>query len=117
MAGTFEIIGILVLVTAGVQAVVALTSSVRRYVTFARRSESQNELFRKRTDIELEVARVEREQSDLTWNGPRKFEIAKRVYENLNEDVCSFYLKPHYRKEIPPFRPGQFLTFHLNIPG
>jgi len=117
LAGTFEIIGILVLVTAGVQAVVALTSSVRRYVTFARRSESQNELFRKRTDIELEVARVEREQSDLTWNGPRKFEIAKRVYENLNEDVCSFYLKPHDRKEIPPFRPGQFLTFHLNIPG
>ena len=59
--------------------------------------------------------RIEREKSDLSWNGFRKFEVAGKEIEV--RDTCSFYLKPHDRKDLPPFEPGQFLTFNLNIPG
>ena len=31
-------------------------------------------------------------------------------------DVCSFYLKPYDEKPLPPFLPGQYLTFQLKIP-
>ncbi len=33
------------------------------------------------------------------------------------EGVKSFHLRPHDRKPIPDFAPGQFLTFQLDIPG
>jgi ferredoxin-NADP reductase len=57
----------------------------------------------------------ERERSELSWNGFRKFEVRQRVDEA--RDICSFYLQPHDRKALPPFEPGQFLTFQLQIPG
>lgn len=31
--------------------------------------------------------------------------------------VCSFHLSPHDDKPLPPFLPGQYLTFQLRIPG
>jgi ferredoxin-NADP reductase len=55
------------------------------------------------------------EQGKLLWNGYRKFTVAKKAREC--EDVCSFYLKPHDGKSLPPFKPGQYLTFQLDIPG
>lgn len=55
------------------------------------------------------------EQTRLVWNGYRKFSVAKKAREC--EDVCAFYLKPHDGKALPPFKPGQYLTFQLDIPG
>jgi len=55
------------------------------------------------------------EQVRLVWNGYRKFTVAKKAREC--EDVCAFYLKPHDGKPLPPFKPGQYLTFQLDIPG
>ena len=55
------------------------------------------------------------EQTRLVWNGYRKFSVAKKAREC--EDVCAFYLKPHDGKPLPPFKPGQYLTFQLDIPG
>lgn len=57
----------------------------------------------------------EAEQGKLVWNGSRKFSVAKKTREC--EDVCAFYLKPHDGKPLPPFKPGQYLTFQLDIPG
>src|SRR5260221_1661652 len=57
----------------------------------------------------------EAEQSNLLWNGCRKFTVAKKAREC--EDVCAFYLKPHDGKPLPAFKPGQYLTFQLDIPG
>jgi len=48
------------------------------------------------------------------WNGWRKFKVIKRVPEC--DGICSFYLAAHDGKRLPPFKPGQFLTFQLNIP-
>ena len=56
----------------------------------------------------------ERQRSELSWNGFRKFEVERKEIEA--EGVCSFYLQPHDRKALPPFEPGQFLTFQINHP-
>jgi len=55
------------------------------------------------------------EQNKLLWNGHRKFTVAKKSREC--QDVCAFYLKPHDGKSLPAFKPGQYLTFQLDIPG
>lgn len=57
----------------------------------------------------------EAEQARLGWNGLRKFAIAKKVREC--DDVCAFYLKPHDGRPLPAFKPGQYLTFQLDLPG
>ena len=91
----------------------ALVSNRRS--AWARRSHAMSQQ-RLRVEIDLIVdrRRIEREKSDLSWNGYRKFEIREKVMEAAG--TYSFYLKPHDRKPLPPFEPGQFLTFNLNIP-
>src|SRR5690606_2002639 len=32
-------------------------------------------------------------------------------------DCCSLYLVPHDGRKLPSFRPGQFLTISVNVPG
>jgi uncharacterized protein len=81
-------------------------------------SRHERKLARRRLDLEIKAARLkceELEQRKLGWNGYRKFVISKKVKEC--EDVYSFYLKPHDGRPLPPFKPGQYLTFQLNIPG
>lgn len=55
------------------------------------------------------------EQVQLVWNGYRKFKVAKKLTECA--DVCAFYLQPHDGKPLPAFKPGQYLTFQLDLPG
>ena len=57
----------------------------------------------------------EAEQAQLGWNGLRKFTVAKKNPEC--DDVCAFYLKPHDGRPLPAFKPGQYLTFQLELPG
>jgi uncharacterized protein len=49
------------------------------------------------------------------WLGWRKFRIARREFEDTSRSQCSFYLAPADGALLPPFRPGQFLTFSLPI--
>jgi ferredoxin-NADP reductase len=49
------------------------------------------------------------------WNGWRTFILDKRVKES--DTITSFYLKPKDRKTLRPFRPGQYLTVQVKIPG
>ncbi len=55
------------------------------------------------------------EQTRLLWNGYRKFQVTKKITEC--HGVSSFYLAPHDGKPLPPYKPGQYVTFQLNIPG
>lgn len=57
----------------------------------------------------------EAEQAQSGWNGIRKFTVARKVEEC--EDVNAFYLKPHDGRPLPVFKPGQYLTFQLDLPG
>lgn len=80
-----------------------------------RQGREEQALFRKHAKAVLQAAIVHREREHHTWNGDRKFTIVKKVHESANKDICSFYLKPHDGRPIPPFEPGQFLTFRLRI--
>ncbi len=59
--------------------------------------------------------RADAERSHLAWNGFRKFVVFRKVREA--DGVCSFYLRPHDRKSLPSFQPGQYLTFQIPIRG
>ncbi|MDB6123180.1 MAG: FAD/NAD(P)-binding oxidoreductase, partial [Pedosphaera sp.] len=75
-------------------------------------------LSRERLQLLIKAAAIqcrEAEQTKLVWNGHRKFQVTKKVTEC--NGVCSFYLAPHDGKPLPPFKPGQYITFNLNIPG
>jgi hypothetical protein len=50
------------------------------------------------------------------WEGFREFVVQRRVREDARGDVCSFHLVPADGEPLPPFRPGQYLTFRLEVP-
>lgn len=50
------------------------------------------------------------------WAGYRTFHVERKVPEDASERVCSFYLVPADKQPLPPFLPGQFLTFQLDVP-
>ncbi|OOZ43120.1 2Fe-2S iron-sulfur cluster-binding protein [Solemya velum gill symbiont] len=58
---------------------------------------------------------VEPAVSTLAWEGFREFTVQRRVMEDGNSTICSFYLVPVDGKPLPNFKPGQFLTFKLSI--
>jgi len=55
------------------------------------------------------------EDQTATWQGWREFEVRRKVFENRNKSICSFYLVPKDGKALPSFRPGQFLTFRIPV--
>jgi nitric oxide dioxygenase len=56
------------------------------------------------------------EQASLPggWNGTRTFVVTKKVPES--DVVTSFYLKPEDEGPLPPFKPGQYITVHIDHP-
>jgi hypothetical protein len=51
----------------------------------------------------------------LAWTGFRDFRVQGKLFEDKNKTVCSFFLMPVDKKTLPSFKPGQFLTFQLEI--
>ncbi|MBP6632151.1 MAG: 2Fe-2S iron-sulfur cluster binding domain-containing protein [Kofleriaceae bacterium] len=49
------------------------------------------------------------------WAGWREFRVARRAYEDQAHTVCSFHLEPVDGTPLPPFAPGQFLTFAVPV--
>jgi ferredoxin-NADP reductase len=49
------------------------------------------------------------------WPGWRALRVTRKVIENAERSICSFYLSAEDAKPLPPFLPGQFLTFRLEI--
>ena len=54
-------------------------------------------------------------KSDAAWAGWREFRVAQRAFEDAARSQCSFYLQPVDSQPLPPFKPGQFLTFGLDV--
>lgn len=80
----------------------------------ARHAELERAYLQARIQQMMEQGRLQRAQHEAAWNGFRKFEIVRKVLEA--DHLSSFYLAPHDRKPLPPFLPGQYLTFQLAIP-
>jgi nitric oxide dioxygenase len=55
------------------------------------------------------------ETEEGNWEGFREFVVVKKVKES--EVITSFYLKPKDNKALASFRPGQYLTIRVKIPG
>ena len=80
------------------------------------RRHQQLELELLRRDLDAEHRRFQRlVPLEYAWEGYRKFEVAS-VQEEC-KGVTSLYLVPHDRRALPPYHPGQFLTFAFRIPG
>lgn len=52
---------------------------------------------------------------DAAWPGWREFRVVRREFEDAAQSQCSFYLEPVDGQPLPSFRPGQFLTFALDV--
>lgn len=91
-----------------------VSGGVRRMRAEGKRSRLEAE----RLALEIRAARLKvqaAEQARIAWNGFRKFTVAHKVPESA--DTFSFHLKPHDGKPLPPFKPGQYLTFQVRPPG
>jgi len=51
------------------------------------------------------------------WAGYRPFRVRSKTLEDAAGQVCSFELVPDDGVPLPPFLPGQFLTFRLDLPA
>ncbi|MBK9362809.1 MAG: 2Fe-2S iron-sulfur cluster binding domain-containing protein [Rubrivivax sp.] len=56
-----------------------------------------------------------RTRPELAWEGWRAFRVAQRHFEDAARTQCSFHLQPVDGQPLPAFRPGQFLTFSLDL--
>ena len=52
---------------------------------------------------------------EAAWPGLRAFRVTKREFEDTAQSQCSFHLRPVDGAPLPAFRPGQFLTFTLDV--
>jgi ferredoxin-NADP reductase len=50
------------------------------------------------------------------WSGWRDFHVVRREFEDKAQTQCSFYLQPVDRIPLASFKPGQYLTFSLQVP-
>jgi uncharacterized protein len=102
------------LAVVALQVAFLLLGTIRRQ--FAERE--QMRLSSERLKLEIEAAKLrcqQAEQPKFLWNGYRKFKVVKKISECA--DVYSFHLAPHDGKPLPAFKPGQYLTFQLKVPG
>jgi uncharacterized protein len=114
MTTIIQLGGVVLIATVAAQLGLSLLSAWRRFV----KEKNQLDLSTEILINQLSAARQQRianEASAYSWNGVRKFEVVKKCVEA--GDICSFYLSPHDKKSIPYFKPGQYLTFELTIPG
>lgn len=61
------------------------------------------------------TTRTQASKSKDEWTDWRDFIVVRKVKESA--EITSFYLKPKDGQSMPPFKPGQFLTIRLDIPG
>lgn len=55
------------------------------------------------------------EQAEGGWRTFKEFTIADKIEES--EVITSFYLKPVDGKKLPSYKPGQYITIKVKIPG
>ncbi len=64
-----------------------------------------------------EASPADEEPALAPWPGFRSFRVERKVFEDAVQSVCSFDLVPEDGIPLPPFLPGQFLTFRLDLPA
>lgn len=67
--------------------------------------------------VMLAAASAEAADPARAWLGWRDFKVLRREAADRAGSQCSFYLSPVDGAPLPPFLPGQFLTFLLPVAG
>ena len=116
MQDPIQLAALLFLAATTVYIAVFICNNIRASTQLARTASQERQLLRARAAEILARMRSEQKRSELSWNGFRKFEIADKQPE-ADGSICSFYLRPQDQRPLPPFRPGQYLTFRLRLPG
>ena len=109
-----QIAGIVIVGAVFIQSVFLIVSSFRRLAVEREQRRVTLDSLRYRTETVLAESRQEAKRVELSWSGYRKFRVLRKEMEI--ESVHSFYLVPHDGKPLPPFLPGQYLTFQLRHP-
>jgi len=110
-----NIVALVFLAALSLYLLMALANGVKRTAFASGSAVIEEERLRAEIDRIMGHTRFERESNELSWNGFRKFKISRKVPEGGG--ICSFYFSPHDGKPLPPFKPGQYLTFGLDIAG
>ena len=75
-------------------------------------------VWRGRRKANFDVTEVSNTRAvESAWAGLRDFTVTARSFEDLAQTQCSFTLAPVDGIPLPPFKPGQFLTFSLPVDG
>ena len=64
--------------------------------------------------LKLTCAEVAEEQAG-GWDGFKEFTIVDKVKES--DVITSFYLKAVDGQPVPTFKPGEYITVRIHIPG
>lgn len=115
MGVLLQILGLIIASAVLIDVVLVLYASLRQHrgtVKLLNQQMEDAKAIAEAHRLEYERARA---QGDLSWEGYRKFTIQRKVYEDELRSICSFHLVPHDNRPLPPFKPGQFLTFQLYI--
>lgn len=108
------LVGCLLLAIMALYAAALCYSAFRRvYFDWCQQALGRNLLLTEIRTAKLKC--LEAEHAKQTWNGFRKFEVAKKILEC--EGVTSLYLKPHDKAPLPLYKPGQYITFQISLPG
>ena len=70
---------------------------------------------RRSTLVAVPIDAVAKARPDTAWAGWRDFRVVRRRFEDAAQSHCSFYLQPADGQPLPAFKPGQFLTFSLDV--
>ncbi len=108
------IIGVTFITAALVQIAIVLYSSLTRLKWEKRLRLISLRRFDQLVDLEIRRNRT-KTQTEAAWQGYRNFVVRDKVEEG--KGICSFRLVPQDGKMLPGFKPGQYLTFRLPIPG
>jgi ferredoxin-NADP reductase len=86
-------------------------------ISFWQHWQSYSRLKHGQAETEESIRVVSQPKTEVTgWSGFRPFKVARRVIEDTAGQICSFYLEPEDRQALPSYKPGQFLTFRLDVP-
>lgn len=115
MATVVHAIALLAMLAGAAYLATLAYAAVRRQARMADLHEAERAVFAARlAQVGTPLARLATAQGPA-WSGFRKFRVEGKVLEA--DSVCSFYLAPHDGRPLPPFFPGQYLTFRLSVPG
>lgn len=109
-----EVVGAVIVAAALFQVALLLFGAWRRESFERVRRVLELEALGERVAALTQVRILRANQTAATWSGARKFRVLRKDFEG--GDICSVYLTPHDGMPIPPYDPGQYLTFLLRLP-